>query len=259
MALYPKEHGAYGQMAFPLLTSWLVTGVNGASLVFSVAILAGFLAHEPMLVVLGFRGARARRDERRAAIWWLVLLTAVLAVCGAITLRWMPPSRRILLVLPLVPAAYLFWAAASGKGKTLSAELAVAIAFSLAAVPLCALGGRSPVAGVAVAVAFGSNFVLATLAVRVIILRVRGGGDPLQVAVTRRAVFVLAGIIVASVALAVAAGVMPLRPLLSTMPGIVVATWIAASPPPPARLRAVGWTLVGTSAVIALMLIVTLR
>ena len=258
MPFFPKEHGAYGQLSFPLVTSLIVSGVSAGSALFALAIVAGFLAHEPLLVVLGLRGPRARRELGRTAIWWLASVTAVLVVCGALAMRWMTPEHRISVMLPLVPALYLFWAAVSGHGKSTAAELAVAIAFSTAAIPLCLLGGSPATTGVVVALAFATNFVLATLAVRVVIVKVRGGGDPRQVAAMRRAVFVLAAAIAAAVIVAAVLGLLPPAPLVSVAPGIIVALWIAASPPPPSKLRKVGWTLVGTSGAIAVLLIATL-
>lgn len=186
-------------------------------------------------------------------------MIAVLVLAGVAAIGRMEPAHRLYVVFPLVPAIYLFIAAASGKGKSIGAEVAVAIAFSLVAVPLCVLGGPSVAAGAVVAIAFVTNFVLATLAVRVVIAKVRGGGDPRLVATMRVWVYGLAmAIVVAAVVLA-SVGWLPWLPLLALIPGIATAFWIAAFPPPPAKLRAVGWTLVTTSAIVAILLIVTLR
>ena len=259
MSLLPKEHGAYGQMTFPLLTAMVVSGVSVGSLFFVLSVIAGFVLHEPLLVVLGLRGPRARREQGRVAIWWVVALTLVLVLAGAVALRWMGPSTRIWIALPLVPAVYIFIAAISGKGKTVAAEIAVAIAFSLTAVPLCLLGGPSLVAGILIALAFATNFVLATLAVRVVIAKVRGGGDPRLVAAMRRAVYIVALAIAIGAALAASRGRIPWLPLASLIPGIATACWVAANPPPPTRLKAVGWTLVSVSTIVMLLLVITLR
>jgi hypothetical protein len=259
MSFFPKEHGAYGQMIFPLVTSMVVSGATAGSLLFAGAIVSGFLVHEPLLVLLGFRGPRARREAGSAALWWVVILTAVLIVMGASAVRWMEPRDRIAVILPLVPAVYLFVAAASGKGKSIGAEVAVAIAFSLTAIPLSLLGEVPAVSGVMVALAFATNFVLATLAIRVVIAKVRGGGNPALVVTMRRSVYTLAILIPIAAALAVLRGVIPSLPLVALAPGIVVSLWIAITAPPPAKLRTVGWALVTTSAVVAALLIVTLR
>jgi hypothetical protein len=259
MSFIPKEHGAYGQLLFPLLTSMLVAGVSLGSLFFVVAVVAGFLVHEPLLVTLGLRGPRARREIGRAAVWWVVVLIILLVFAGVAAWRWMDASRRWTMILPLVPAVYLFIAAASGRGKSTAAEVAVAIAFSLVAVPLSLLGRPSIVDGSMVALAFATNFVLATLAVRVVIVKVRGGGDPRMVAAMRRSVYTLSIVVAAAAVAAAVVGWLPPLPLVSLVPGLVAALWIATNPPPPAKLRPVGWALVTTSAIVAILLIVTLR
>jgi hypothetical protein len=259
MAFFPKEHGAYGQLAFPLLTSLLVAGVSVGSVFLVVAVVAGFLVHEPLLVALGLRGPRASRELGGAAVRWLAALLVLLALAGVAALRWTDPPSRWTLILPLIPAVYLFAAAATGRGKSTMAEVAVAIAFSLVAVPLSLVGGASIAAGATVALAFAANFVLATLAVHVIIAKVRGGGDPRTAAAMRRSVYVLSMLVAAGAIGAAVSGWLPAVPLVSLMPGMIVALWIASNPPPPSKLRTVGWMLVTTSALVAVLLIVTLR
>jgi len=68
--MWPKEHGAYGQLVFPLATAFAIAGATAPALLTAIAVTAAFLAHEPLIVLLGRRGVRARRDHfRRAAIW----------------------------------------------------------------------------------------------------------------------------------------------------------------------------------------------
>ena len=246
-------------MLFPLVTAMLVSGVSIGSLFLVIAVVAGFVVHEPLLVLFGFRGPRARREQGRTALAWVAGLVAILVVAGITAVVRMAPAQRLYVVFPLVPTVYLFIAAAMGKGKTVAAEVAVAIAFSLVAIPLCLLGSPSVTAGAIVAIAFGANFVLATLAVRVVIAKVRGGGDPRLVATMRAWVYGLAIAMVAAVVVLASGGLLPWPPLVALVPGIVTALWIAAFPPPPAKLRAVGWTLVTTSAMVALLLVVALR
>ena len=46
MTLLTKEHGAYFQMALPIATSFAIAGVSPPALLFALAVIAGFLAHE---------------------------------------------------------------------------------------------------------------------------------------------------------------------------------------------------------------------
>ena len=256
--LLPKEHGAYGQMSFPLVTSLIVAGPARGSLLLAAAVIAGFLVHEPFMVLLGYRGVRARRERQRDAIAGLAIFGAALAVTGIAAVLSMPGQRWAVL-LPLVPSLFLAVEASSGREKDWPAEVAVATAFSLTAIPICAAAGEPLDAGVMIAAAFAVNFVLATLGVRVIILRVRAGGNMRAAAATRNAVFLLAAMALAAGVAALVAGMVPPLAAAALLPGVVAGIIVAWQAPAPARLRQVGWTLVGMSTLIALILIVSFR
>ena len=53
--LWPREHGAYGKIALPVVPM-LAMAPSWAGLAFTVAASACFLAHEPILVLIGHRG-----------------------------------------------------------------------------------------------------------------------------------------------------------------------------------------------------------
>jgi hypothetical protein len=56
-------------MALPLVTSFAVAGVTAPALI-ALAVVAGFVMHEPLSVLLGRRGACEQRAQwRRAAMW----------------------------------------------------------------------------------------------------------------------------------------------------------------------------------------------
>ncbi|RJQ40810.1 MAG: hypothetical protein C4555_00960 [Dehalococcoidia bacterium] len=58
--LRPREHGAYAMLAFPATSGLVLGGASWAGAAFIGMALAGFLAHESVLVVLGARGARVQ-------------------------------------------------------------------------------------------------------------------------------------------------------------------------------------------------------
>jgi hypothetical protein len=134
--------------------------------------------------------------------------------------------------------------------------VAAALAFAGTAVPVSLAGGARLETAAAVAVPFALLFICGTLAVRVVILKVRGGGNPRAVRVTRGAAFALAGGASAALAAAGSAGILPGGVLLAALPGLLTATVVAASPPSPARLRTLGWTLVAVSVLTAAVAIV---
>lgn len=257
--LLPKEHGAYGQMLFPLVTSVIVAGPHVPSLLLAAAVIAGFLAHEPFMLLLGFRGVRAKREGARDAVSGLAIFGVLLVVTGVAAVALMPAAVRWSVIVPLVPAIFLLTEAASGREKAWPAEVAVAVAFSLTSVPICLAAGAPLDVGAMIAAAFVVNFVLATLGVRVIILRVRAGGNLRAASATRMAVFALALITIVAGAAVLAAHAAPLLAVAALLPGLVSGVIVAWQAPPPSQLRRVGWRLVGMSTLIAVMLIVSFR
>ncbi len=259
MTFLPKEHGAYGQLAFPLLTAMAVSGTTVPASLIALAVIGGFLAHEPLLVLLGMRGARAQREQRTRAGVWLVALVVSAGSAAALAVIWLPASARWALWVPAVPAIPVIIAVVAGKEKTWPAEISASLAFSGAAFPVAVAAGATLATAAAVATVFALNFVLSTLGVRAVILGVRGGGNPAAVKSTQRALMALACAI--PMALVVAAGreLLPRTAIFAAVPGVATAVWVAVTLPPASRLQRLGWTLAAASAVTAAILIVGLR
>jgi hypothetical protein len=257
MPLFPKEHGAYGQVLFPLIAAFAVAGHSTAGVLLAAAVAAGFLAHEPALVLLGHRGPRAKRELRRRALGWLACWALTGAASGVIALLTMHPPARWSLAVPLVPAMLLVAAALRGAEKSWYGETAAALAFSSAAFPIAMAGGLPAPVAATVAVPFALLFVSSTLAVRVVILRVRGGGDPTAVTITRRAALALAGTGAGLLGLLAAAEFVAASAIAAAAPGLLTAAAIAVYPPSPSRLRTVGWTLVAISLLTTAIVVTT--
>jgi hypothetical protein len=251
--LLPKEHGAYGQVVFPLVSVFSVAGVSPAGLAVSAAVVAGFLAHEPALIVLGLRGARAKREQLSSAARWLGVCLVVGAAAALTALVVIDTAARWSLLVPVVPAGCLLGAMISGREKSWYGETAAALAFAGVAVPIAIAAGTSTETALSVATPFAVLSITTTLAVRVVILRMRGGGDPHAATATRRATFVVAAVSGALItALTVVGWLEPFVPLASA-PGVFTAAVVAARPPAATRLRALGWTLVGVSVLTAII------
>ena len=131
---------------------------------------AGFLAHEPASVLLGLRGARARRELGGQAIRWLACSLVISLIAGAIALLVIQRSARWSIAVPIGPAVLLGVATALGREKSWG-EVAAALTFAGLAVPIAMAGGASLAIGIAVAAPFALLFVTSTLAVRTVILR----------------------------------------------------------------------------------------
>jgi len=256
--LLPKEHGAYGQMIFPLVTAFAVAGVNRPALLIATAVVASFVAHEPLLVLLGRRGALAARGQSRRAVVWLACFGTLAIVSGVLALRSVSYGVWWSFLLPLVPALVVAGAISAKREKSSLGEVAVAMAFSLVSVPVSIAAGAASSTGLAVGIVFAAIFVTTTLAVRVVVLRVRAGGNVRAARSTSATVLVL--IAVAGVALMSAAfrSLLPWSSLVAAAPGLVVAAWVTIFPTSPARLRTLGWTLVVTSAAAAVILVLGL-
>lgn len=246
--MLPKEHGAYGQLLFPMATAFAVAGVSPESGVAAAAMTAGFLAHEPLLVWLGRRGPRAKREKGRRAMRFLLVLGAV-ALSGWLTAALaVPPGDRWTFVVPVVAAVALMLAVLAGREKSTFGELVAASAFSLNALPLCVAAGAPPSAGFAIAAAFGLVFSASTLAVRAVVLRVRAGGNPRAANRSRAAALGIAAAGTIALALAGVGTLWARIALVAAVPGLLLTVWLALAPPPPAKLRRVGWGLVAASA-----------
>jgi hypothetical protein len=254
-SLLPQEHGAYGQITFPLVTAFAVAGLSAAGLLFAVAVIAGFLAHEPAAVLLGLRGARARRELHDPAVRWLVLCLAIAGAAGAAAVLTIEPAHRWSIAVPVAPALLLAVMTARGRDKSSYGEVIAALAFAGAAVPVCMAGGASATTAAAVAIPFALLFGASTLAVRVVVLKVRGGGDPRAVAATRGAAFSLAAGATVALAAAIAVDRLPASVLAAAGPGLLTAAAVAAHPPSPSRLRTLGWALIAVSVVTAAIVI----
>jgi hypothetical protein len=256
-AYIPREHGAYGQMAFPLVTAFGVAGVSVAGLLLATAVIASFLAHEPAAVRFGQRGVRAAREYGRAAARWLWACMAIVLGAGIGAALILDPSIRWSLVVPAVPALVLVATMVRGREKSWYGEISAALAFAGAAVPVALAAGAPPKAAWHVAVPFALLFAMTTLAVRVVVLRVRGGGNPQATAATRAAVMIASLAALLTIAALAAARVVPSSMLIATVPGLATAIVVAARPPAATRLRLLGWSLVTVSTLTAAIVLLT--
>src|SRR6266540_2736363 len=137
-SLLPREHGAWGQLAMPLATGLALGRPGAAALLLVAGIVLAFLAHEPLLVVLGQRGRRVKEALGARAARRLAALGAAAVVCGVTALLLASPAARLaalapaalaLPVAPLVAATrgLLPWPAALGVLPTALAAAAVAL------------------------------------------------------------------------------------------------------------------------------------
>jgi hypothetical protein len=242
-SLAPKEHGAYGQLGLPLVAA-LGMGRPGAS-AFALAAAAAlaFVAHEPLLILAGQRGARARRDDGARALRRLAVVGAALVTFGGLGLALAPRAARAAALVPLALAAMLAPFIVKNREKTALGELLAAAALSSAALPVAIAAGASTFTARSAWAAWLVAFAASTLAVRAVVAhakapmvlphRVRG---PLTLAI--------AAIVLERVGFLTPLGAAGAAPMLA------LALALAAAPPRPTALRRVGWALVAASIVL---------
>lgn len=253
--MFPREHGAYAQLLFPMVTALIAAGATRAGLAIALALVAGFLSHEPALILLGHRGTRAKRDRTQAAVAWLAVTGVVMVVSAGIAAASLDPPLRWSLGVPLAPAVILVGAMIAGRERSWYGELALALMCSGAAVPIAHAAGATWAAAAGMALPFAALYTSTTLAVRAVILKVRGGGDPAAAAATRRSALIFVVAAALGLALSARAGVLPPPVLAASAPGLMSGATLAWLSPSPARLWTIGWTILALSIVTSVLVI----
>lgn len=252
--LLPKEHGAYAEIGFPLLTVLLLGTPDSAALLLSIAFVCAFLLHEPALVLLGHRGTRLKREVGGAA----VRLASVLAGGGlglGIAGLWLsPPDARWVTLVPLGLGIALLPMTLARREKTLAGELLAGAALITASVPV-ALAASVPTAATVVgSLVWGVSFGLGTLLVRSTVVSAKGGAQRLR-AVT---LLLALGTTLAALWLATTPALPAARGVAAVIPGSIATIGFMALRVPPRRLRTIGWTLAVSNVMTLLLLLVML-
>ncbi len=243
-SFWPREHGAYAELGFPLVTGLTLAGPSLSGSCLAVGAVLLFLAHEPLAVLTGMRGLRLRQELARQAgqrLGLLLGLGAALGVCGALLGG---PDVWITLLVPLLPAGVLVPWMLRQQQKSLTAELLIVAVFAGTVVPLVVSGGGSERVGSIAAGIWFSSFALGTIAVHGLkVHHKRQAGA----AWLRGSAFTLGAIVLAGMLTGAATGQVPVPAAVGVIPPIAVAVAIAAVPIHPRRLRLVGWSLVSAN------------
>jgi hypothetical protein len=240
-SLWPKEHGAYAQLAIPLLTALAAGRPTLASVAFVVAAASAFVAHEPAAVLLGIRGTRARREDGARARAWLAVSGGVAAVTG---LAGLALARH---ALPFALAALMAASAAAlllyeRKEKTRAGEIIAATALAGAAAPAGAASGLPTWAVLVCWAAWSAQFAVSTVAVHALVAR----GKPWPTVLVTALVVVVAALFGWPLALAVA-------------PTCVVCAAVALSSLTAKSVRGIGYALAVALTLSAVFLAIGVR
>jgi hypothetical protein len=237
--LWPKEHGAYAQLAFPLASGLAMGGAAVPSLALAAAAIALFLAAEPLEVLVGARGARAHDALSGAARRQLAALGAIGAAGGIAAIVSAPQATRMWIVVPGLLGVLLGALVLARRVKTLGGEIAAVAAFASLHLPLAAWGGASGAALRGPVLVWAGVFASATFAVHALKARHKGRSPVLVGAATALAALVL----VWAVAVALGGGDARRFGWAAIAPA-AAALYVAAGRVHPRHLKRVGWTLV---------------
>lgn len=254
--LLPREHGAYGQLLFPIGTALALGGGSAPAFALALSCVSAFAAHESLLVLLGHRGARAAREQRQPASVWLIGCGTLAAGAAAFGVVRMPIPARAWLLLPAALSLALVWFIFHGREHSTSGEVVAASALSSCSIPIALAGGVSAVPAVTCWLVFVLAFVVATIAVRSMIARVKTARRPLPVPSAGGAGAWLASAVMALSVVGGAASWWPWAVPLALLPVCGIAAVLSLFPLHPRHLRPVGWSLVTATALTAVVLAV---
>jgi hypothetical protein len=254
-SLLPREHGAWGQLAMPLVTGLALGRPGPAPLLLAAGVVLAFLAHEPLLVVVGQRGRRVRDALGERALRRLALLGSAAAVAGIAGLALAPPAARLAALAPAVLAVAVVPLVLARLEKTTAGELVVAAALSAAAAPVAIAGGAPAAWAWGSCATWLASFGAAMLPVRATLLsaRTKGARELRPHAAAGAAAIGAAGIA------AGAAGALPWPAALGILPTAVAAAAVALLRVRPQRFTQVGWSLVAASTATLLALVLGFR
>ncbi|MFO0551577.1 MAG: YwiC-like family protein [Polyangiaceae bacterium] len=271
-SLWPKEHGAYGQLGVPLVAGLLVSREPSlAAILIAVSACTAFVAHESLLVLLGHRGPRAKRELGGAAVRRLAALgitsTSTLAIAVLLV-----PALLVPLAMVVATAAVLGHRVSRKAEKTLFGEIVAGAALSGAGFLASVAAHVDLRLALSFWIAWTLGLACGTAAVRYVVFRFRLSSSPFKGvfdrAATRpstgartsaedaRASALGAGAVLAvsTTAAAVLAG-LGARGVIATLPLLLAAWGIVIARPSPKSLRRVGWALVGATVATALCMV----
>lgn len=252
--LWPREHGAWAQMAMPLATGLALGRPGPAAWLFALAAALAFLSHEPGLVLLGVRGPRARQDDGRLARRLLGFLGVPALALAALAFALAPAAARLSAAAPAALTLATLWLARRRLEMTTGGEVVAGAAMASALLPVALSAGATPRAALAGFLTWSLSFAIAAVAVEAVLARGRPGAPDLG-----RRNALRAGLLWAlGCGLAAALGLSWPMPV-ALAPIALFGGAVCLRGTGPERLKALGWALVGGSAAALLLLVLGLR
>jgi len=259
--MIPREHGAYAELLFPIVTVFLGGLPTTATWLLAIGAIAAFLANEPLLVLVGQRGTRMKRDEGDRAKRALLVFATVGLASGLSGLALAPGAAQVAVVLPLLLGGTLIMMAVQGLERSLFGEALAAATLSSVAVPLGLCARLELTAALAVALIWAVNALLGTSVVRLTVARTKAKTSEQLAAVRLKRtslILVCLAVIVVGVAAPFGSRV-GLWVLAAAVPAALAVLVMAAFRPTARRLRLMGWSLIGANLLSLIAVVTTLR
>jgi YwiC-like protein len=236
-SLWPREHGAYVQLLAPLACALAARAPTVASVALAAGASLGFLASEPLRLVLGERGLRQRDRAGPAARGRLVGLGVAALIVGAVGVARAPMAARVLVGVVGLAVVVVLALSRRGAIQTVIGEIVAASALAGAASPVAVAGGMAPGDALVIWGGWALGYAATVIAVHHVLAghrRPAPGRDRRHRSTSVRAI-VVAGLGAAITGLAVRA---PVAWFATPLVGLAAA--ILVRPPRATRLRAIG-------------------
>lgn len=259
--MIPREHGAYAELLFPIVTVFLGGAPTTATWLLAVGAIAAFLANEPLLILVGQRGTRIKREDGDRARRALLIFVMFALAAGVSGLLLAPRAAQISVALPLLLGGTLILLAIQGLERSMFGEGLAAAALSSTAVPLGLSAGLDLVAALAVALIWSITALLGTAVVRLTVARTKAKTDhELRRVRLERAALILVCLAVIAIGIAAPLGsTVGLWVLAAAIPVALVVLIMAALQPTARRLRLMGWSLVAANLLSLIAVVTTLK
>ena len=259
--MIPREHGAYAELLFPIVTVLLGGSPTTSTWLLAVGAIACFLANEPLLVLVGQRGNRTKREESDRAKRALLLFSLVAIGAGVAGLLLATTAVQYAVSVPLLLGVGLVMLAVQGLERSMLGEGLAAATLSSIAIPLGLSAGLGLRATLAVALIWLVTSLLGTAEVRLTIARTKAKTDEEFARVRfKRALLVLVCLAIIAVGVIAPYGSrVGLWILAAAVPVALVVLAMAALRPTARRLRLMGWSLVAANLCSLIAVVITLK
>ncbi|MFT3928579.1 MAG: YwiC-like family protein [Myxococcales bacterium] len=245
-SLWPREHGAYVQLLGPLLIALFFVRPSATTLTWAVMVVCLFLLHEPVMLLLGRRGERAKAELgflARHRAEWLGVVAAVTGFGGLTQASWEAALWFVVsLGFALLSARFLF----AKQERTVRGQLVVGVALASFTMPMLVSSAVPSARALCLTGTLALTHALGCITARGVIYRKQDAGRLLHVAA-------FAAFLAALLLGLVHRSVMPLAWSLAPLPFAGIAGALALGLFSPRSPKPVGWALTAASCVAMLL------